>query len=100
MAAGFMQMNGLQGLAGWRWIFIMEAIITFAIAIIGWLLLVDYPGGSHKYWWFLTEREEAYVIRCINRDRADATDDPKFNLVEFLKPAKDWKAFTYPFMFL
>lgn len=100
MATGFMQMKGLHNLAGWRWIFIMEGMVTFAIAIIGWILIVDYPLGSHRYWRFLTENEEAYVIRCINRDRADATDTPRFELVEFLKPAKDWKAFTYPLMFL
>ena len=38
LAFGFMQMAGLQDLAGWRWIFIMEGlvrfIISFSLAII------------------------------------------------------------------
>lgn len=100
LACGFMQMGGLSGLAGWRYIFIMEGILTFAVAIIGWLLLVDYPLDSHKCWMFLTEKEETFVIRRIDDDRADATEDIKFNFRDFLRPAKDWKVFTYPMMFL
>lgn len=100
LACGFMQMDGLSGLAGWRYIFLMEGVLNFAAAIIGWLLLVEYPLGSHKCWMFLTEEEEAFIIRHIDADRADAAEQIKFNVRDFLRPAKDWKAFTYPVMFL
>ncbi|KAF9893485.1 hypothetical protein FE257_010797 [Aspergillus nanangensis] len=100
LACGFMQMDGLRGLAGWRWIFLMEGVLNFAAAIVGWLLLVEYPLGSHKCWGFLTEKEEAYIIRHIDADRADATEQTSFNIRDFLRPAKDWKVFTYPTMFL
>ncbi|CAG8893374.1 unnamed protein product [Penicillium egyptiacum] len=95
-----MQMDGLGGLAGWRYIFLMEGVLNFAAAIIGWLLIVEYPLGSHKCWMFLTEKEEAFIIRHIDADRADAAEQFKFNLRDFLRPAKDWKVFTYPMMFL
>lgn len=95
-----MQMDGLSGLAGWRYIFLMEGVLNFAAAIIGWLLLVEYPLGSHKCWKFLTEKEEAFIIRHIDADRADAAEQIKFNIRDFLRPAKDWKVFTYPLMFL
>ncbi|KAL5366638.1 major facilitator superfamily domain-containing protein [Aspergillus floccosus] len=100
LACGFMQMDGLNGLAGWRWIFLMEGVLNFAAAIIGWLLMVEYPLGSHKCWFFLTEKEEAFIIRHIHADRADAAQKVNFNLRHFLRPAKDWKVFTYPVMFL
>ncbi len=93
-------MSGLGGLAGWRYIFLMEGALTFAVAIIAWLLLVEYPLGSHKCWMFLTEKEEAFIIRRIDEDRADAAEQIKFNLRDFLRPAKDWKVFTYPMMSL
>ncbi|KAE8359230.1 major facilitator superfamily domain-containing protein [Aspergillus caelatus] len=100
LACGFMQMGGLSGLAGWRYIFLMEGVLNFVAAIIGWLLLVEYPKGSHKCWMFLTEEEEAFIIRHINTDRADAAEHVKFDICDFLRPAKDWKVFTYPMMFL
>ncbi|KAB8259912.1 major facilitator superfamily domain-containing protein [Aspergillus pseudonomiae] len=100
LACGFMQMDGLSGLAGWRYIFLMEGVLNFLAAIIGWLLLVEYPQGSHKCWMFLTEKEEAFIIRHINADRADAAEQIQFDLRDFLRPAKDWKVFTYPMMFL
>jgi hypothetical protein len=31
------------GLAGWRWIFIMQGVITVVIGIIGWYFIVDFP---------------------------------------------------------
>jgi MFS family permease len=31
LAFGFMQMAGLQGLSGWRWIFIMEGLVSLAL---------------------------------------------------------------------
>ncbi|KAL2676433.1 hypothetical protein Neosp_010191 [[Neocosmospora] mangrovei] len=39
LAAGLQQMDGVGGLAGWRWIFIMEGIVTavFSIPLYGFL---------------------------------------------------------------
>ena len=38
-----MQLNGVQGLSGWQWIFIIEAIPTLVLAIISYIALPDYP---------------------------------------------------------
>ena len=67
LSYGFMQMNGLgsgdrlgqsygptrarpnapsgrlPGIAGWRWIFIMQGILTCAVALIGFITIVDFP---------------------------------------------------------
>ena len=42
-----MQMAGLAGLNGWRWIFIMEGIITIVVGFVSYWLLVDFPDGTH-----------------------------------------------------
>ncbi len=51
-----MQMAGLAGLNGWRWIFIMEGIITILIGLVGYWLLVDFPDGTRQAWSFLGTR--------------------------------------------
>jgi hypothetical protein len=47
----------------------------------------------------VTEKEGAYIIRRINRDRQDA-DEERFALGKFLKPALDLKVWGFAFIFL
>lgn len=58
---------------GWRWIFIGEGLITIALAIPAYWLIVDFP-SSHRCK-FLTEREKEIVATRVQRDRADAQPD-------------------------
>lgn len=55
-----MQMRGLAGLNGWRWIFIIEGILTVVIGIVGYWLLVDFPDATRKNWSFLNTREREW----------------------------------------
>lgn len=41
-----MQMDGVGGLAGWKWIFIIEAIPTLVLAFVAYLYLPDFPENS------------------------------------------------------
>ncbi|KAL4976048.1 major facilitator superfamily domain-containing protein [Aspergillus desertorum] len=98
LAFGLMQLDGSQGLAGWRWIFILEGVITGAIGILAIIFLVDFPDRAHKSWKFLTERECAFVVRRINRDRSDGDAEP-FTMKRFLKPALDLKIWAFAMVF-
>lgn len=62
-----MQMAGLAGLSGWRWIFVMEGIITMLLGIAGYWLLVDFPDSKRKTWNFLgpREREWQVLLHCL-----------------------------------
>jgi len=33
----------LSGIAGWRWIFIMQGVLTCTVALIGFVTIVDFP---------------------------------------------------------
>ncbi|EQL28990.1 hypothetical protein BDFG_08346 [Blastomyces dermatitidis ATCC 26199] len=69
LAYGLMQMEGVQGIRGWRWIFIMEGVITVAIALVGErgdvepekFNLVKFlkPAGDIEIWGF------AFMFFCI-----------------------------------
>ncbi|KAK4504290.1 hypothetical protein PRZ48_005206 [Zasmidium cellare] len=99
LAYGLMQMNGLADLGGWRWIFIMEGIITVLVATVGYFFLVPFPDDRpDKCWGFLNEREVAFVIDRVQKDRADTTTEP-FNLVKFLKPGLDPKVWGFALIF-
>lgn len=42
LASGILQMDGLRGLAGWQWLFLLEGLLTM---IVGILLLLALPGS-------------------------------------------------------
>ncbi|GKZ21372.1 hypothetical protein AbraIFM66951_006234 [Aspergillus brasiliensis] len=94
LAFGLMQMGGLQGISGWRWIFIMEGVITGAIGLLTFVFMVDFPEKAHKSWKFLNERESAFIVRRINRDRADGNAEP-FTFKRFFRPALDLKIWGF-----
>ena len=62
-------MAGIGGYNGWRWIFIVEGLITIVLAGIGYFLIVDWPETSK----FLKEDERQLLIRRLKEDAAEAT---------------------------
>lgn len=92
-------MGGLAGYEAWRWIFIMEGLLTVVIGIMGYIFMVNFPEESHNSWGFLTEKERDFVIRRLNRDRADA-ETPSFSFRRFFRPVLDWKIWFYAICFL
>lgn len=93
-----MQLNGHEGLTGWRWIFIIEGVLTCALGISAYWLLVDFPDSPRKTWSFLGAPERAWVVARINRDRGDSRVPP-FNLRKFLGAGTDWKIWAYAMIF-
>jgi hypothetical protein len=59
-----MQMAGLAGLSGWRWIFIIQGIMTVVLGIAGYWLLVDFPDAKRKEWSFLGTREKEWYVEA------------------------------------
>ncbi|KAL7417125.1 major facilitator superfamily domain-containing protein [Mrakia frigida] len=60
MFSGFIQtgaskgLNGVNGLEGWRWTFIIDAVISFAVAILGYIFFPGLPGKNTKPTFWLT----------------------------------------------
>ncbi|KAJ7200559.1 phthalate transporter [Mycena pura] len=99
LAYGIMQMDGISGLAGWRWIFILEGLITCLLGIGSWLLIVDFPEESPKSWSFLNEAEAAFVVARIEHDRSDAFVEP-FSVGGYLGNAWDSKVWAFAALYM
>lgn len=72
LAFGIAKMDGIAGLEGWRWIFILEGIVTVVVAFAAFYLLYDFPETAS----FLTEEERAFVVHRLKYQghSASATD--------------------------
>ena len=55
------KMDGVAGLQGWRWIFILEGIATVLVAIAAFFVLQDFPETAK----FLTNEERAFVVHRL-----------------------------------
>lgn len=65
IAAGiFHGMDDLAGLAGWKWLFILQGAVTFVVAVAGFFFLPDFPLTT----WWLTEDERNLAYNRMELD--------------------------------
>ncbi|KAI9735370.1 MAG: hypothetical protein M1818_006565 [Claussenomyces sp. TS43310] len=100
LAYGLKQMNGLAGFRGWRWIFIIEGLITVVLAVLGYLLIVDFPDKVYlSRRPFLTPREIEITKNRIDLDRGDSEHDP-VTLKKLLHTLCRWQIWVYSLIFM
>lgn len=64
LAWAIAKMDGVGNLAGWRWIFILEGIVTVLVACVSFFLLANSPETAH----YLTPEERAFVAYRLQHD--------------------------------
>ncbi|WWC87321.1 uncharacterized protein L201_002210 [Kwoniella dendrophila CBS 6074] len=71
LAAGLLKLRGHGSMEGWRWLFMLEGILTFLIGVWAFFYLPASPTQTAKWWrpkgWF-TEREETIIVNKVLRD--------------------------------
>ena len=82
-------MDGLRGVAGWRWIFILEGAVTVAAGLIMPLLIIDSP--EEAAW--LTEDEKRFIdLRLrLSGVRTATGEGDKFSWRLLFRTMIDWK---------
>ncbi|KAJ4405636.1 hypothetical protein N0V91_005155 [Didymella pomorum] len=101
LAYGLQQMEGVNGIRGWRWIFIMEGVITCGVAIFAFAFIVKFPDQEKikPSWGFLKKPGDIdLVIDKLNADRGDVAPEP-FSWEKFLAPATQWYIYGFAFIF-
>ncbi|EME48560.1 hypothetical protein DOTSEDRAFT_19083 [Dothistroma septosporum NZE10] len=94
----------MSGMAGWRWIFIMQGLLTCVIAMIGAFTISDFPEKSAQKsksfaLSFLTQKEADFVVARIQKDRRDAIAEP-FHLGTYLRCGLDSKIWGFASLFM
>lgn len=65
IAAGvFYGMDDLAGIAGWKWLFILQGLVTALVGVAGWFLLPDYPLDT----WWLSQEERQLAYNRVELD--------------------------------
>jgi len=94
LAFAISKMDGVGGLEGWRWIFILEGIATVIVAVLAFFVLHDFPETAT----FLTEEERAFVVfRLKYQGHVGSKEDGQQQHIaqaEEFKWEYVWQAFT------
>ncbi|KAM3080760.1 hypothetical protein ACMFMG_005690 [Clarireedia jacksonii] len=94
LAYGIGFMDGVGGLKGWRWIFIIEGLLTVVVALFAYLFIHNYPSTAK----FLTEPERAFIHARL-KSSTDATNTEPFNWTNVRSALADYKCWLYGLVF-
>ncbi|KAF9244581.1 major facilitator superfamily domain-containing protein [Melanogaster broomeanus] len=89
LAVAISNMNGVAGLAGWSWIFILEGLFTILCAIASYWIIDDFPETAK----FLTPTERVFIIRRQRADMRFSAGGEKFHLKYVWQSLQDWKTY-------
>lgn len=82
---------------GWRWIFIIEGLITFICAIPGWWLLVDFPADDNKV---LNKQETAKWNHFLASSQGVTNANVPFSWRQVRRAFTDYRMYLYAVMYL
>jgi MFS transporter, ACS family, tartrate transporter len=84
-----LKLDGIWGLAGWQWLFILEAIPAVILGIVVYFALTDSPAQAH----WLHEDERNWLMGRLTLERQHQEAIRHFELGQALRNPRMW-AFT------
>ncbi|KDQ63397.1 hypothetical protein JAAARDRAFT_121105 [Jaapia argillacea MUCL 33604] len=96
LAAAISNMQGIGGLAGWKWIFILEGLFTVLCAIASFWIVQDFPDNAK----FLSESERVFVVRRLQDDMRHSAGGEKLKLKYIWQSLVDWKTWIAMGMYM
>ncbi|RPA93738.1 MFS general substrate transporter [Choiromyces venosus 120613-1] len=88
LARGLVELDGVGGLEGWRWIFIIEGIATVVVAVLAYMRIQDSPSTAQ----FLSPPDKKALKALLARDSASEAQD--FSWSEVRGAFTEWKVWT------
>lgn len=81
LATGIAEMDGTHGKSNWRWVFILEGIITSLVALAAYFFISDFP--SKAKW--LTETERKFILSRTEEHKTADMRITRKDLVHYFK---------------
>lgn len=87
IASAIGKMDGIRGYSAWRWIFILEGVLTCVVSFGAFFTVADFPENAT----FLNEKERAYIVERLAVDQGRSGHEERITFSAVLETFKDWK---------
>jgi predicted MFS family arabinose efflux permease len=88
-------MDGMRGYSGWRWIFILEGVLTIVVSFFFFFLIPSFPEDAK----WLTPDEKTYVKARLQVDQGRSAAERKITLRDVGRVFRDVKVVLGGFMY-
>ncbi|KAL4908484.1 hypothetical protein BDW74DRAFT_166151 [Aspergillus multicolor] len=99
LAAGISKMDGVGGYAGWRWIFILEGLVTVLLGVMCFVCLIDSPRLSTR-WLDADEIRFLEIQHFIKEGGKFRDEQQKTTWKDVLGVMKNWRLYLLAYIML
>ncbi|KAJ5281063.1 hypothetical protein N7478_006435 [Penicillium angulare] len=85
------RLDGVNGLAGWRWMYIICAIITIPVAILGYFILPGTPDKPNKY---ILKEEDITLAKSRLEQASHSIKEENVSWRTLLNVSRNWKFYA------
>jgi MFS family permease len=96
LAAAIGKMDGVAGYKGWRWIFILEGLLTCVVSFAFFFILPDFPEDVK----WLGEDERAFITSRLAAEQGASAVERKTSAKDVVNVFKDFKIWVGGMMYL
>lgn len=92
LASAIANMDGIRGLSNWRWVFILEGIVTVLVGIVAFFSITDFPREAK----WLSQENREFILHKTGATESHIVPVTTKDVLTFLSKPKSWlAAITY-----
>ncbi|KZO90527.1 hypothetical protein CALVIDRAFT_542568 [Calocera viscosa TUFC12733] len=84
-------MQNRGNLPAWKWLFLIEGVITVGASFIAMVILPDFPVNTR----WLTDEEREYAVHRLQQDNNSSEAGDMTHLQSFLAAVRDWRTWAF-----
>jgi hypothetical protein len=95
-AAAYTNLSGISDMPGWRWLFIIDGVITIPCAILGFLIFPGVPDSPRPF--YLTDNDIDLAKKRL--EKAQIRRPSKLGLDVFTRTLRRWHIWVFVFCYM
>ena len=96
LAAAIAKMDGIAGLEGWRWIFILEGLASVVLGVACFFLLIDTPALSKR--WLSPEEIRYLELSMFVKQGGASTGESGFKWRDLKVVLMNWRIYVQAYL--
>ncbi|KAI8653102.1 MFS domain-containing protein [Fusarium keratoplasticum] len=96
-AAAYTNLDGVHGRAGWRWLFIIDGIITLPLAVAGYFFFPNLPQDGKRTWW---TTEDEHILSVKRMQAIGRAGKQPWTRAKVKKTLRSWHTYHLPLLYI